>query len=86
MDNEKQNTEPVSEFALLVEKQAKSNEEAKALIKKQEELIALQRMGGQTLQPQPVQPKPESDAEYRKRIEKEVREGKYDRPKEPIDD
>jgi hypothetical protein len=73
------NADAVSSLTEMVNRLEKANEKAQELLKKQEELTALNLLGGKSDagQPAPVI-KEESPSEYRKRVEAEVRSGKYE--------
>jgi len=56
----------------------KENDEIEAELARKEKLRVQARMAGKAvIATPPVTPKPETNKEYRKRIEQELREGKY---------
>ena len=84
-DNSVNKEAPEEEGLSIVEEAQKVRDEIKSendrreeILRKEQQLQAQKMLGGKSEAGQVPQKKEETDAEYTKRIEKEVYEGKYD--------
>lgn len=59
------------------ERLEKANQKQEELIKRQESLYTKEKLGGSSEIKETPKPKEETDKEYSERIDKEIREGKY---------
>lgn len=73
----KATTSIIEEANRAAERLEAANKEKERLLQKEEELLAEKRLGGQTEAGVYPQKREESPSEYRKRIETELRQGKY---------
>lgn len=75
--SEQETTPLIDEANAAAERLEKANKKQEELLRRQEILMAKQTLGGRAEAGQEAKQKEETDSEYRKRIEKEIAEGKY---------